>query len=137
ENELYKFELSPGDILLNEGQTREYLGRSAIYNGEIPGCCFQKTLIRFRCGKSLLPKYAQSYFRFLLYSGFFASHASQTAIAHITAIRFKKMPIPLPTLEEQRRIVEEIHQIEQVKENLSSHSTAVRSIRSVMMDTLL
>jgi type I restriction enzyme M protein len=106
ENDLAKFELRPGDILLNEGQTREYLGRNAIYGGEIPGCCFQKTLIRFRCGHSLLPEFAPSFFRFLLYSGFFASHASQTAIAHITAIRFKKMPIPVPSLAEQQQIVE-------------------------------
>src|SRR5262249_11858175 len=75
ENELAKFALRPGDILLNEGQTREYLGRSAIYWDEIPGCCFQKTLIRFRCGNSLLPEFAHSFFRFLLYSGFFMSHA--------------------------------------------------------------
>ena len=66
EHELGKFELRPDDILLNEGQTREYLGRSAIYRGEIDGCCFQKTLLRFRCNQSLVPEFAQAYFRFLL-----------------------------------------------------------------------
>jgi type I restriction enzyme S subunit len=128
ENELVKFELRPGDILLNEGQTREYLGRSAIYRNEIPGCCFQKTLIRFRCGNSLVPEFVQSFFRFLLYSGFFSSHASQTAIAHITAIRFKKMPIPVPSLAEQQQIVEELQRIEQARAATENHLEAIRSI---------
>jgi type I restriction enzyme S subunit len=48
ERDLYKYLLKPGDILLNEGQSLELVGRSAIYNGEIEGCCFQKTLLRFR-----------------------------------------------------------------------------------------
>jgi type I restriction enzyme S subunit len=136
ENELTKFELGPDDILLNEGQTREYLGRSAIYRGEIPGCCFQKTLIRFRCGQSLLPEYAHSFFRFLLYSGFFASHASQTAIAHITAIRFKRMPIPVPPLNEQKQIIETVKRIEKSKEALGSHVTAVRSMLLSLVESL-
>lgn len=118
ENELAKFQLQPGDILLNEGQTREYLGRSAIFRGEIAGCCFQKTLLRFRCSTSLVPEFAQAYFRFLLYSGFFASHASQTAIAHVTAVHFKKMPIPVPAVTEQEQIVAKLRRIEQARQRI-------------------
>jgi type I restriction enzyme S subunit len=128
EHELGKFELLPGDILLNEGQTREYLGRSAIYRGEIVGCCFQKTLLRFRCGDSLIPEFAQTYFRFLLYSGFFASHASQTAIAHITSVRFKKMPIPVPSLTQQKEIATRIGEIEAVRQSTYDHLDRSRNI---------
>lgn len=137
ENELAKFELACDDILLNEGQTREYLGRSAIYRGEIPGCCFQKTLIRFRCGKTLIPEFTQSFFRFLLYSGFFASHAAQTAIAHITAFRFKRMPIPVPPQAEQEQIVERIKEIECAKRIVGSHIGFVLSLRASLGETLL
>ena len=41
-NETY--ELQVRDILLNEGQSRELVGRPAIYRGEVPGSCFQNTL---------------------------------------------------------------------------------------------
>ena len=39
-DEASRFELRPGDILLNEGQTRDMVGRPAMYRGELPGCCF-------------------------------------------------------------------------------------------------
>lgn len=126
EHELVKFELQPNDILLNEGQTREYVGRSAIYRGEIAGCCFQKTLIRFRCNESLLPEFAQAYFRYLLYSGFFAAQSSQTGIAHITAIRFKRMPIAVPPLKEQQKVVDELRKMEAVGKAVEAHLDETR-----------
>ncbi len=137
QSELSKFELCPGDILLNEGQTLEYLDRSAIYHGEIPGCCFQKTLIRFRCGESLLPEYSHAFFRFLLYSGFFASHAAQTAIAHVTAVRFKKMQMPVPPMSEQKCIVEELKQLETLKEACRANLQSIKEMASVLMEALI
>jgi restriction endonuclease S subunit len=136
EGELGKFELRPGDILLNEGQTREYVGRSAIYRGEISGCCFQKTLIRFRCGTNLLPEFAQAYFRFLLRTGFFASNASQTAIAHITAVRFKKMPLAFPSLAGQQEIVAELKRIEEFRKATETHLTESRILHQQLTNTL-
>jgi hypothetical protein len=38
------YELRDGDILLNEGQSPELVGRPAIYRGEVPGACFQNTV---------------------------------------------------------------------------------------------
>jgi len=46
--EFETFALKAGDVLLNEGQAPDLLGRPAMYRGEIEGCCFQKTLLRFR-----------------------------------------------------------------------------------------
>lgn len=104
--DLAKFELMPGDILLNEGQSFDLVGRSAIYRGELPGCCCQKTLLRFRCGPDLLPEFAQAYFQHRLYTGQFAAMCVQTtSIAHLTAVRFAKIEIPVPPKDEQQAIV--------------------------------
>jgi type I restriction enzyme S subunit len=46
EFEVYALEY--GDILLNEGQSLELVGRPAMFKNEIEGACFQNTLVRFR-----------------------------------------------------------------------------------------
>ena len=109
---LEKFELQPGDILLNEGQSTELVGRSAIWRSEVPGMCFQKTLLRFRCGPLLLPDFAHAFFQHMLYTGQFARVAVQTtSIAHLTSIRFMRLLLPVPPLDEQRVLVEQLSRI--------------------------
>lgn len=116
---LPKFELKEGDILLNEGQSKELVGRSAIFRGEIEGCCFQKTLIRFRCGSGLLPAYAHAVFRHYLYSRVFESVALKTtSIAHLTSVRFAAMPIVIPPLELQKTSVRVLREIEDARDRI-------------------
>lgn len=107
-DEALKYELRSGDVLLNEGQSPELVGRPAIYRAEIPGACFQNTLIRFRARKDLDPDFALLVFRHYLHSGVFRSVARwSTNIAHLGLRRFRALPFPVPPLEEQRWIAEE------------------------------
>ena len=100
-----KYELAYGDILLNEGQSPELVGRAAIFRGEMPGACFQNTLIRFRAGRHVLPEFALLVFRRYLHSGVFRAIARwSTNIAHLGLRRFRGLPFPVPPLEEQERI---------------------------------
>ncbi|MDE0106410.1 MAG: restriction endonuclease subunit S [Bryobacterales bacterium] len=100
-----RYELRCGDILLNEGQSPELVGRAAIYRDEIPGACFQNTLIRFRAGRGVAPEFALLVFRRYLHSGIFMSIARwSTNIAHLGLRRFRALPFPVPPLEEQERI---------------------------------
>jgi type I restriction enzyme S subunit len=134
EDSLGKFELMPGDILLNEGQSTELVGRSAIYRGEVPGACFQKTLLRFRCGPRLLPEFAHCFFQHMLYTGQFARVVVQTtSMAHLTAVRFAKLPVPVPPLDEQREIIDRLVQFDTAQRALATrlgHATeaAMRAI---------
>jgi type I restriction enzyme S subunit len=52
------YRLRKGDILLNEGQSRELVGRCATYDGKLGECCFQNTLLRYRAGDGVLTEYA-------------------------------------------------------------------------------
>ena len=56
---------------LNEGQAPELLGRPAIYRDQIPGCCYQKTLLRFRPGPAVNSEFALIVFRHYMRSGRF------------------------------------------------------------------
>ncbi|UFZ05053.1 restriction endonuclease subunit S [Bradyrhizobium ontarionense] len=102
------YELRDGDVLLNEGQSPELVGRPAIYRGEVPGACFQNTLIRFRSGDEIEPEYALFVFRHYMHSGVFRKIARwSTNIAHLGLERFRSLPFPIPPRGEQRRIVAE------------------------------
>jgi type I restriction enzyme S subunit len=107
--EFETYALRFGDILLNEGQSPELVGRPAMYRNEIPGCCYQKTLLRFRTEKVVSPKWALAVFRSYLHSGRFRRSASiTTSIAHLAAERFVRIEFPLPPLAEQEAIVDAV-----------------------------
>ena len=106
-DEYETYQLRSGDILLNEGQSLELVGRPAIYRDEVPGSCFQNTLVRFRVHSKLSPQYAILVFRAYLRTGRFQRIAKWTTnIAHLGATRFAEMYFPLPPLTIQEKIAE-------------------------------
>ncbi|MFJ8772443.1 restriction endonuclease subunit S [Streptomyces microflavus] len=123
------YSLHPGDILLNEGQSLELVGRSAIYEQEAGKFCFQNTLVRFRPGDGLLSRYAQAVFDDWLRTGKFAQIAKQTtSIAHLGGERFGALQFPLLPVDEQRRIVE---LLEFWDARISSEESALRKLRDL------
>jgi type I restriction enzyme S subunit len=106
DDEYATYQLETGDILLNEGQSPELVGRPAMYLGEPPGVCFQNTLIRFRAHSFVNRDYALIVFRHYLHSGEFQRRAQwSTNIAHLGLQRFAAMPFPVPPLATQQQIV--------------------------------
>lgn len=105
ESERAIYFLEPGDILLNEGQSLELVGRSAAYLGRPKEYCFQNTLIRFRPSPQITSEFALQVFRHYLHTGKFAAIAARTtSIAHLGVERFASLHIPLPSLAEQKAI---------------------------------
>lgn len=103
-----KYRLVEGDILLNEGQSPEYLGRPAMYRGHPKDIAFTNSLLRFRAGPEVDPEWALLVFRRHMHAGRFMREVRITTnIAHLSAGRFKEVEFPLPPLPEQKRIVSE------------------------------
>ena len=103
--EFRTYSLRPGDVLLNEGQSLELVGRSAVYNGPPDTYCFQNRLVRFRPSANIDSTYAQIAFQYMLVTGIFAATASRTtSIAHLGVERFASLHITMRSIEEQRSI---------------------------------
>lgn len=133
-----RYELRSGDILLNEGQSRELVGRCAIFENQIEGCCFQNTLIRFRCGNELIPEFVFSYFQYLFYRQTFAAVARQTtSIAHLGADTFQKLFMPIPPVDEQRKIACVMDRFNTSKRDLARQRENVQRTRQALINNLI
>lgn len=108
-SEFETFRLRDGDVLLNEGQTPDLLGRPAIWRNQLDGCCFQNTLIRFRAREPITPEWALLVFRAQLHMKRFKRESQITTnIAHLSAGRFAKIEFPIPPLEEAAEILRRV-----------------------------
>lgn len=105
-SELETFELRRNDILLNEGQTPDLLGRPAMWRSDERGMCFQNTLLRFRAIEPIEPEFCLLVFRHYLHAKRFKQESQITTnIAHLSSGRFSVIEFPLPPIDEQREIV--------------------------------
>jgi type I restriction enzyme S subunit len=136
------YRLQKGDILLNEGQSAELVGRPAIYEGVPPSVCFQNTLVRFRHNKSLTPEYALIVFRFYLRAGIFQAIAKwSTNIAHLGLQRFVELAFPLPPLDVQDKIAAEakqkIAELHKQRETIVASQAGTEQMRNEVLSTAL
>ncbi|WP_406252492.1 restriction endonuclease subunit S [Streptomyces atratus] len=124
------YSLIAGDILLNEGQSLELVGRSALYDGSDGSYCFQNTLVRFRPGIHILPKFAQIVFSRWLATGVFAAVAKKTtSIAHLGSDRFSALLFPVLPVAVQRAVVETLDSLSLAERSVEGAIAKVRSIR--------
>jgi type I restriction enzyme S subunit len=131
------FSLIPGDILLNEGQSLELVGRSAIYEGEPSQFCFQNTLIRFRAYPPNDYRFCHAVFSQWLENGRFTTVARQTtSVAHLGADRLASMAFPVPPPSVQRKIARILTTLDNLIEKTESLIAKYRAIKQGMMHDL-
>lgn len=130
------FELRSGDVLLNEGQSPKFLGRPAIYSGQIAGCCFQNTLLRFRPRSGVLPGYALIVFRHYMHCGRFQKESRITTnIAHLSQNRFVEIEFPLPPTKEQEEVFRRVAEFESEAQEsvIQVHTFETRALRQSVL----
>ena len=98
-----RFSLTAGDLLVCEGGE---IGRAAIWTGG-PACmAYQKALHRVRSRGELDLRYLRYLLEHYADTGALAARATGSTIQHLPQRQLRELPIPLPPLDEQRRIVE-------------------------------
>ena len=102
--------LEPGDVLFNEGGDRDKLGRGWVWSGEIENCIHQNHVFRARLNGDFDPRFV-SWHGNTFGRTWFERHGRQTTnLASLNLTTLKSFPVPVPPLEEQRRIVAEVEE---------------------------
>jgi len=103
--QLARYRLKPGDVLMNEGGDADKLGRGAIWRGEIADCIHQNHVFAVR-PFGILPEwlnrvtsshYAQFYFM--------GRSKQSTNLASISSSNIMELPVPVPPADEQAAIL--------------------------------
>ncbi len=134
-----QFQLRHGDVLLNEGQSLELVGRCSIYKEEYPEpCAIQNALLRFRADTGTSASFASHLFRHCQQTGVFAKIALQTtSVAHLGSSRFANLKLAWPTENEQRLIAAALDELDVLLSSLEAAITKKTSLKQAAMQELL
>jgi len=138
--EFERYRLRHGDVLLNEGQSLDLVGRCAMYRDEHPEpCAVQNQLVRFRTREGVSGSFAAHLFRHCQRIGVFAKIALQTtSVAHLGVSRFAKLLLAWPPeLAEQEAIAEALSDADALIESLEQLLAKKRRIKQGAMQELL
>jgi restriction endonuclease S subunit len=101
-----KLRLQPGDVLLNEGGDRDKLGRGWVWEGQIENCIHQNHVFRARLAERTLHPKLLAWFANECAREWFDRNGKQSVnLASISLSKIKQLPLPIPPLAEQRRII--------------------------------
>ncbi|MET7427125.1 restriction endonuclease subunit S [Dactylosporangium sp. NPDC005555] len=123
--DVQKLSLTDGDILFNRTNSAELVGKSAVYRSDSGPATFASYLIRCRVLPGVEPDWLNLVINSPVGRSYLRSVVSQqVGQANINGTKLATMPIPLPTPQEQRAI------LEVVDDYLGKHNRLTKALTS-------
>ncbi len=138
--ELEKYKLNYGDILINRTNSIDLVGKVSLFNIKSNKIfVFASYLLRLSPIKNLIyPEYLAYFLSWDKSQRKLRDLASRSVSqANINSQNLSKLKIPLPPLEEQKAIAERLKTIDDQIENLKSQKESLQKIKKKFMDLLL
>lgn len=133
------FWLSEGDLLFQRGNTPEYVGMAAVYEGPPQTFLFPDLIIKVRVSGDVdlsyvhLASISPSGRRYLIEN----ASGAQATMPKINQTTLLSLPIPLPPLAEQHRIVAKVDELMALCDQLETSLTSADETRKKLLDALL
>ena len=137
-NDLKRYSVLPGDVLMNEGGDLDQLGRGAMWCGEFNPCVHQNHVFVVRCGSALSPQFldiwtsSNSARRYFLVAG-----KQTTNLASINKTALGLLPVLLPPPAEQRAIAGALSDVDALIGALDQLIAKKRDLKQAAMQQLL
>ena len=128
--------LKKGDLLVCEGGD---IGRTAIWNEELKECYYQNHIHRLRAkGKNVFPVFYMYWMDVAVRQlNIYGTFGNRTTIPNLPGKRLLKFKIPLPPLEEQKKIAMVLQKIDQKAENHKKKKKTLEELFKTMLQKLM
>lgn len=115
-DELEKYKVAKGDLLITEGGDWDKVGRTAIWPGGIDDCLHQNHVFKARVPSDLLlNEWVELVFNSGIGRDYFAGASKQTTnLASINMTQLRSFPLPIPPTTEQRAILSRLSELTQL-----------------------
>lgn len=135
-DEVEKYRLHPGDVLMTEGGDYDKLGRGAVWRGEIEGCVHQNHVYRIRPHGQILKSDFLSALSGSNYGkAYFMRCAKQTTgIATINKTQLGRFPILLPPLPLQEKFGRIVARVETLLGNVARSTAHVSAATASLQE---
>lgn len=128
-SELAKYSVRDGDLILNTRNTRELVGKSAIYRG--PVRLFNNNLLRLRFRDGVAPEFVHAYLNSAEGARALAARKSgTTSVFAIYARDLMTIEVPLASRTDQAQFAAVIHESELLRIRLMRRLTSAESLTS-------
>lgn len=133
------FWLRDGDLLFQRGNTREYVGMAAVYRGHPNTFLFPDLMMKVRVSEHINLQFAHLASISPPARAFLSANASgaQATMPKINQTTLVSLPIPLPPLAEQNRIVAKVDELMVLCDRLEASLTVTAATRRRLLDALL
>ncbi len=134
-DELPRYQLRKGDVVVTEGGDFDKLGRGFIWNGQIDPCIHQNHIFAMRPHHD---KVSPDYLAYLIQSpygrAYFLAVAHKTTnLACINTSKLKALPVPTPPLSEQEEIAAILQSVDA---KIATHEAKQRSLQELFKTML-
>ncbi len=131
--------LRDGDILVQRGNSIEYVGVSAVYRGKPYQFIYPDLMMKLRISKEMNVDFVHLTMNSEPCRNFLRERASGTSgsMPKINQTTLKSLPLPIPPVVEQNRIVDKVNQLmalcDELEKRLVAKSSHVEKITETLM----
>jgi len=138
-SEIPRYQLIPGDVLVTEGGDMDKLGRGFLWQGQVSGAVHQNHVFAIRADtNALLPEYLAYFVQSSVSKSYFLNVAHRTThLACINSTKLKALPTVLPSLPEQRDVVQYLRAVDSKIEAEESWARTLDSLFNSLLHNLM
>jgi type I restriction enzyme S subunit len=129
-----KTTLVPGDLLISKDGT---IGKTAFVPPELAGGNITQHILRFPITEDVFGQFIRLAIDAPFCQSWMAGETKGVALQGVNVSDFRRMPVPLPPLAEQRRIVAKVDKLVSLCDRLEASLTAAAANRRRLLDALL